>query len=325
MNAVHAAVTERRSAQFSDWRRLFPSMQTGSQWEEGSPDGGFLGRLSRRVTAGISANLISVRTRAHLVDRTPSHVQRSPGAHALAAVQLQGTSELASQAGAHSLSPGDHVVFRWRDPSSWRFCGDFTVFVVHFPESLLGVGVDDRRLPFGEALRAGDGIGPLLVPHIQSIARNMGLLTGLAAPRIARGVIDMMATQLLTHAGHRHGADTDLFVRASALIDVQLADPGLGVGHLADALFVSRRRLQVAFAAHETTVTEQLRRARLEAARADLIDPALADRSIAQIAHDRGFADATHFSHVFRSRFGLPPGRWRDAARHRLSAAVASV
>mgnify|MGYP006202279979 CR=1 FL=1 len=43
-----------------------------------------------------------------------------------------------------------------------------------------------------------------------------------------------------------------------------------------------------------------------------LLDPRI---PIAGIAHDLGFADQAHFTHMFRRRTGCTPGAWRRAAR----------
>lgn len=39
------------------------------------------------------------------------------------------------------------------------------------------------------------------------------------------------------------------------------------------------------------------------------------DQKVADLAHELGFTDQAHFTRAFRMRFGLPPGRFRSAAR----------
>ncbi|MGD9922536.1 MAG: helix-turn-helix domain-containing protein, partial [Pseudorhodoplanes sp.] len=43
---------------------------------------------------------------------------------------------------------------------------------------------------------------------------------------------------------------------------------------------------------------------RLDGAKRDICDPALAGRTITEIAFGWGFNDAAHFSRIFRGRFG---------------------
>ncbi len=46
-----------------------------------------------------------------------------------------------------------------------------------------------------------------------------------------------------------------------------------------------------------------------------LLDRRYGHLSIARIAHDNGFGDASYFSRVFRSHFGATPSDFREAAR----------
>jgi AraC family transcriptional activator of tynA and feaB len=54
---------------------------------------------------------------------------------------------------------------------------------------------------------------------------------------------------------------------------------------------------------------------RLDRCRADLATPALASRSIGEIAFYWGFNDVAHFSRAFRQRFGQSPREYRSAQR----------
>jgi AraC-like DNA-binding protein len=56
-----------------------------------------------------------------------------------------------------------------------------------------------------------------------------------------------------------------------------------------------------------------IRQRRLERCRQDLLDPALADWSVAAIAARWGLTNAGHFSHMFRVAYGLPPAEYRLA------------
>jgi AraC-like DNA-binding protein len=74
---------------------------------------------------------------------------------------------------------------------------------------------------------------------------------------------------------------------------------------------VSRRLLYNLFEEEGTSVARWIRERRLERCRRDLLDPALSHVPASAIAMGWGFADAAHFSRVFRARYGLPPGEYR--------------
>ena len=97
-------------------------------------------------------------------------------------------------------------------------------------------------------------------------------------------------------------------------IDERLADPDLTPDAIAAAHFLSRRALDRLFEGDERTVAETIRDRRLERCRHDLADPALAHRSILEIATGWGFVSPAHFSRTFRAAYGASPREWRAAA-----------
>ncbi|MFI9818737.1 helix-turn-helix transcriptional regulator [Saccharothrix variisporea] len=90
-----------------------------------------------------------------------------------------------------------------------------------------------------------------------------------------------------------------------------LSDPGLSADRVAEALFMSRRRLYQLFDDGQG-VSERIRGLRVERAKALLGDPAKADRSVAEIARDCGFVSAAHFSRTFRQVVGVTPTAYRS-------------
>jgi AraC-like DNA-binding protein len=63
-----------------------------------------------------------------------------------------------------------------------------------------------------------------------------------------------------------------------------------------------------------TTVNRSLVDLRVQRCAADLRDPRLRHRSVAEIAYGRGFKDAAHFTRAFAARHGTTPSDWRAAA-----------
>jgi transcriptional regulator GlxA family with amidase domain len=59
------------------------------------------------------------------------------------------------------------------------------------------------------------------------------------------------------------------------------------------------------------TVTEIIRRQRLEAARRELTNPVFRNRSIAAVAARWGFPSQAHFSRCFQTRYGTAPSTLR--------------
>ncbi|NJN64507.1 MAG: helix-turn-helix domain-containing protein [Acidobacteria bacterium] len=78
---------------------------------------------------------------------------------------------------------------------------------------------------------------------------------------------------------------------------------------------VSIRHLHNLFKQSGVTVCKWIWERRLKATREDLLDPAMAAKSISEIAYSRGFNDSAHFSRAFKERFHLSPSQLRNKGR----------
>jgi len=123
-------------------------------------------------------------------------------------------------------------------------------------------------------------------------------------------------TDLIVSAfGSIPGLTPRQFILQSAIDEAErrLADRTLNAAVLAESVHVSRRTLEKLFAERGTSVARWLLERRLERSRTELAETRSADVSVEVIAHRWGFADRTHFSRVFRDRFGVAPSRIRRA------------
>jgi AraC-like DNA-binding protein len=97
-------------------------------------------------------------------------------------------------------------------------------------------------------------------------------------------------------------------------IKENLSDPALTADRIADALFISRRRLYQLFDDGDG-VSGRIRQLRIDRAKELLADPALAAKGIGEISRQCGFANAAHFSRTFRKVVGETPRDYRDKLR----------
>jgi AraC family transcriptional activator of tynA and feaB len=108
--------------------------------------------------------------------------------------------------------------------------------------------------------------------------------------------------------GHRD----ELSIRVKAYIEAQLADPELSVERIAHACNISVRGLHRLFAEDPAgSVSSYLWRRRLICCADALRDPSQVHRSITDVCFSYGFSSTSHFSRLFKDRFGVPPVRYR--------------
>ena len=110
--------------------------------------------------------------------------------------------------------------------------------------------------------------------------------------------------------GHRD----ELPMRVKAYIEANLADPELSVEQIAHACSISVRGLHRLFAEDPAgSVSRYLWQRRLIRCAEALRDPSQAHRSITDVCFSYGFSSSSHFSRLFKDRFGVPPVRYRSA------------
>jgi AraC-like DNA-binding protein len=105
-----------------------------------------------------------------------------------------------------------------------------------------------------------------------------------------------------------------LLDQAQAYIELHLDEPTLDQTLVARELSVSTRTLARAFQASGTSVATWIRHRRLDHCLEELVDGPQRDTPVAVVGARWGILDATHFSRIFRSRFGVTPSEARSAS-----------
>jgi AraC-like DNA-binding protein len=174
----------------------------------------------------------------------------------------------------------------------------------------------------GRPVRSGDGISQGTGELLQSIVAQLEI--GIEAEfrgRIARNLLDTLATAfaiVLDRDIDGSPIICDRNARVRLYIERNLRDPDLKPSTIAANLRISPRYMRLIFAASKETVSAYILRRRLEECARDLVDPALAEVSITEVAFSWGFNSGPHFARSFRNRFGSSPREFRRRALGRL-------
>lgn len=132
--------------------------------------------------------------------------------------------------------------------------------------------------------------------------------------KLAHTSLDLVSTlfaSILDASADTRDPHQQLLQHVYGYIDDHLGSTDLSPGSIASAHYISTRHLHSLFRQADTTVSTWIRERRLERCRADLLDPGHALLPIAAIAARWGFADAAHFSRVFKNAYGISPSELR--------------
>ena len=248
------------------------------------------------------------RTRRHIASDAPDFLQLT--------LQLTGQGVLTQLDRQAQVGPGELVVYDTRRPFTYDLDQSHTGLVMMFPQAMLQLTERDLARVTATPVPCHDGLGPVVLPLLHGLARQMEHLETRATPRLVDNVVDLIGSLLVERAdaGRTPGEDGPGRLTERVLIHMEqrLADPGLSPEGVAAAHRISRRYLYKLLAARGYTVSGWIREQRLARCRRDLSDPALDHLPVGAIGGRWGFADPAHFSHAFKAAYGMSPREARS-------------
>jgi AraC-like DNA-binding protein len=262
-------------------------------------------------------DLFRVTGDANRVVRTMEDVEEADPEHLHVNLVARGTLHVAQDGRSGRLRGGDISTFDTSRPFVIQAQGRFELLTIVIPRAMVG----DRALGRTGTRMAGDaGLPRVAGPFFVGVAG--GLHDGSIDqedPDLADGIVGIVralhADAVVPPPARRGWSRSDAMLRRlKDYIELHLRDPDLGPARIAGAHFISTRYVHKLFHAEGTTVSAWIRARRLEGARRDLSDPALAHGTIAALASAWGFSDPARFSRAFRAAYGCSPTEARAAA-----------
>ena len=150
---------------------------------------------------------------------------------------------------------------------------------------------------------------------------------GLARPHLIQAYRNVLQFSSAPHVGHefattgpgvrrrRRRSRSLMLAVVLGQVERSLEDPDLNPARIAQRAGISTRYLHRLFTEQGPSFGRWVLARRLERCREDLIDPALGQWTIAQIAHRHGFRDPSYMARAFRARYGASPRQLRQPPR----------
>jgi AraC-like DNA-binding protein len=270
-------------------------------------------RFQGRIRADWIGRLLvaEVASTAQDVQRTRREIGRTDAEYLQIGMVYRGTARVVQDGRETVLGPGDYTIHETTRPFRWTFNGDWDVGVFTLPRGSVALSEAESRLLTARRLDGQAGITGVVSRFLRDLGTNADQLSGRQSERVLADLTDLVVTLLGDWAddseGVRSSLQRSLLVRVKDYIDRRLADPTLGPAEIAAAVNISPRYLHQLFTGEHRSVGQYVRGLRLERCRRDLLDPRLADQSVAAIAFGWGFGDLSGFNRAFRAAFGATP------------------
>ena len=220
------------------------------------------------------------------------------------------------QAGRRAtLDPGDFILLDRSRPA----CRATTqhALALSFPRRLLPLPEDQVARVVGVPIPGDHGTAALFSSLARQAVGHLDDYGPADAARLGTTLIDLLGTALAAHLQRGFPLPPQSQQRAQlqrvhAFVEERLGDPRLSPAMIAAGNYISLRYLYKLFETEQLGgVAAWIRQRRLERCRRDLLDPALADRTVGGIAARWGLNDPASFSRAFRGAYGLPPLEYR--------------
>ena len=217
---------------------------------------------------------------------------------------------MGQRAAAAEINPNEGAVVTTDETYFFEFPTRFRQLVLKLPQHLLA----EKRIKseFGHALLLAPGPAKLTQTLALSCLDDHIAVSADEAQGIDQAFADLLRSAIRYPGGIAdHDGTSTRYQEACLFIRRNLTNPNLNPAAVAAHVNTSSRNLARTFARAGTTIERMVWRERLTAARRDLLDPRLLDRSITDIAFSWGFNDAAHFSRSFSKTYGVAPSEFR--------------
>jgi AraC-like DNA-binding protein len=275
----------------------------------------FVGEVgSRPLSMSMQTRVFS---RAQLVQRRGEEIRRNPVEFCFANFQLEGSCVVRQDGQETLVSPGDFSIVDSTRPYFLDFRDDWRVLSFRIPREQL---VSRLAAPYKSTARRVDGstgMGLVASRFARSLEQVDASMDNTAQDGLSAALNSIIAVALgaTLQAQERDRLPVrDAFrLAVETYIRDHLAEPSLGPDMLALRFKVSRRTLYGLFEEAPLSVGGLIRELRLQCSARDL--RSTPHPGVLAVALRWGFSDASHFSRLFKRRFGACPREFAASAQ----------
>jgi AraC-like DNA-binding protein len=256
-----------------------------------------------------------VQADAHTVARTQRQICRSVTERLYLCAPLDGNVSLTQDNRNLTVGPGELMAFDNTRAYSLNIPQSIRMLILTFSHEIINLKPGDTHQLTAHGWSSEEGVSALLSYMIVGLGRHLTELSVAAADELGRSIAILTST-LFAERLNATVADPSamrhaLRLRIQAFARSRLSNPQLDPQVLAASHNISLRYLQLLFQDQGISPARWIRHERLSKCAEDLRNPSFAHLTVAMIGERWGLPSASHFSHLFRERYGVTPREFR--------------
>jgi AraC-like DNA-binding protein len=196
----------------------------------------------------------------------------------------------------------------------------YHAFSVSIPRSLLLQRTPHLRPFYKLAINDGSPRGALLSSFAEYLEKGIESWSETEAIFLREQMLDLIVLLMINGKDGQHSAyETSVKAahreRALAYIKHNHCDPKIDPKLIAATCGISVNYLHKLFQGEDTQIESMIYALRLETSKNMLLDPLHKEKTLQQIAYKTGFSHPSHFSRLFKEKFGMSPSEFRNSSR----------
>lgn len=277
------------------------------------------GSFEIRTLPLVGLNVYDLRIDAITVHRRPEDITADSVDDFFISTLVEGEVVIEQGDVKFTLPPGELAVMAGGLPYSVKYTKPSRRLILQIPKQIYHERIVGREeADFHARILHHNGLVPVIISMFESMPDELENLSETEQYTLAEAFLELVGSVI------RHSAKVEekqpqanqsaLMRRIINYMDDHYSDCDLTPERVAEANGISMRYLHRLFQQSGMTVCKWIWERRLKATREDILDPAMANMRISEIAFRRGFNDPAHFSRSFRERFGMSPSKLRHKA-----------
>jgi AraC family transcriptional regulator, positive regulator of tynA and feaB len=297
---------DRERDRYAYWHEVICRYYARAEAHRNDGEQSFFAEFDRHVFGSLAIS--DIRCAALRYNRRREDLRLDSNEDFLLTLMLEGQAQLEQGGRLAVQERGDIVLYDAAREFVYDFTSPYRILLLRIPRRTLLSRLPDAERLTAVTLGPGSGIGSMASGLMRSaVALPASVEVGPSA-KVGASILELISAAFEADvAGRRDLCDRQaaLLRRAKDHMHARLEDPDLEVESIAHALNVSQSTLSRAFASEGTTVIRYLWKLRLDAGHMALRE-GRASR-VLDVALGCGFANASHFSRMFKDAYGVLP------------------
>lgn len=260
-----------------------------------------------------------VKTTSSKVSHTMQHASKSKEKVFLLHLQLSNGSLNSQRGNEVFLKEGDFTLVDSESAYRVEFDDPISMGVMRIPYDCLRERIPDPEDIVGHKFSGSNNISGLLSQMLRGFWKQKNIIdSGFVRRQFANNMLDLLATSYQSQTSRMISSNSIQklrYLQIKRFIDYNLSDPDLSPTKIAGIFKITPRymhRIYAEFGTGAETVGQYMLHRRLEECAQQFHDMDASHLNITDIAFTWGFNSMTHFSRVFKERYGLSPRSFRN-------------